>query len=158
MLVLFLKLWGGFRLSPGLLLVLLVAIPQFFQSSSQASLLDLALDLPSPFGFGGPLLLTFVPASPSHLQAERGIIPGSVPTCMGVQRILQALNSLIEAVLSLAREVRSLQAPEPIARQPSEVPGAPTDFDPTIRFEVESGVPPTLDFLVQFAQKLRRRD
>eukprot|EP00435_Cladocopium_sp_Y103_P030639 s4510_g7.t1 len=102
------------------------------------------------------------------------IIIGSVPICMSGQRgLVQVLRGLIEAVWGLATEVRLLRDTQdpPAQNRPSEasstgewelveeqsaVPGAPTGFNSTIRFEAESGVPPTPAFLVSLALKRLR--
>ena len=87
----------------------------------------------------------------------------------GLEAIASAVSNLAEAVRSLA--VALAQSDRPTVRseaketelgewelieEQSSVPGASVGFNATIKFELESGVPPTPQFLVDLAKKKLR--
>lgn len=88
---------------------------------------------------------------------------------MSSEGIASAIRYLAEAIRGLATEIsRSRQAsssaevPEEelgeweVIEEQSSVPGAPSDFNATIRFEAETGPPPIPEFLLALARKKLR--
>eukprot|EP00435_Cladocopium_sp_Y103_P056921 s1903_g19.t1 len=91
-------------------------------------------------------------------------------TCMShIERLATALSGLAEAIRGIANELRQVRGPAtPIHQEPSlpgdweliedqaAVPGAPANFNSSIRFAVEDGPPDTPDFCISLARRKLR--